>query len=598
MKRLFAVFSLALILAGCGGKEQNVDPQANATGSTVPSSGWYEQGSAVELETEGAIRLYRMQTDHVSALTGIGDKLLLICPGDVTELSVLSGTDCTPTATLQLNESALGVCAIHNAVAYFQADTNEAVYLDQQLQEISRIKLPADLEGTPLFAPDGSEIYYCVGQEIRAYDTSLNITRPVKSHSCVQQKLTGIYFDGKVLSCEVQLEDTTVSTVYFSTSNGATLSRDSGLYSLATEDDAYVALRMDGVVRQHIVGTLDDAPKNLNIPQNVNVVPAVGLGGIVTYETDENSTTTLAFYDTASGLKTAEITVSGIGDPQAVYADQWSRNIWLLATEMQTGQQILCSWELAQCAVTEQTAYLTPVYTAKNPDVDGLDACEDRADEISDDNYVDIRICEDAVDAQGPYTLTPEYQTVAIHSMLDNLEAVLSEYPDRFFYKSVSGTLRISLVREISGGLTGAQYWQGNSCYIVLTADCDIREAFTKALGYVVNSRILAKSPLLDDWDNLNPEGFAYGQTMDETYLAGDNRAFADKASMESVTDDRSILFAYAMGEGNQELFSSPVMQEKLTLLCMGIRDAWRWEEKAEVYPWEQYLKVPLAPEK
>ena len=78
MKRLFAVFSLALILAGCGGKEQNVDPQANATGSTVPSSGWYEQGSAVELETEGAIRLYRMQTDHVSALTGIGDKLLLI----------------------------------------------------------------------------------------------------------------------------------------------------------------------------------------------------------------------------------------------------------------------------------------------------------------------------------------------------------------------------------------------------------------------------------------------------------------------------------------------------------------------------------------
>ena len=59
--------------------------------------------------------------------------------------------------------------------------------------------------------------------------------------------------------------------------------------------------------------------------------------------------------------------------------------------------------------------------------------------------------------------------------------------------------------------------------------------------------------------------------------------------------EDRSSIFRYAMEEGNEEIFASKIMQKKLTLLCKGIRKVWKWNKEEVAFPWEQYLKEPLA---
>ena len=67
---------------------------------------------------------------------------------------------------------------------------------------------------------------------------------------------------------------------------------------------------------------------------------------------------------------------------------------------------------------------------------------------------------------------------------------------------------------------------------------------------------------------------------------------------MESATIDRSRVFWQAMEPDNSAMFQSETMQNKLNMLCRGIRDAWRLEDKKDVYPWEQYLTEPIAAKK
>jgi hypothetical protein len=52
------------------------------------------------------------------------------------------------------------------------------------------------------------------------------------------------------------------------------------------------------------------------------------------------------------------------------------------------------------------------------------------------------------------------------------------------------------------------------------------------------------------------------------------------------------------MEPDNSAMFQSETMQNKLNMLCRGIRDAWRLEDKKDIYPWEQYLTEPIAAKK
>ena len=193
-----------------------------------------------------------------------------------------------------------------------------------------------------------------------------------------------------------------------------------------------------------------------------------------------------------------------------------------------------------------------------------------------------------------------EYQVYAINKCLDDLELVLNQFPENFLYKSVKDAIRICIVRSIDGEMKTGQYWFDGDPFIVLSVGVDIEQEFLKNIGFVIDSHVLGNSPQYDYWNNANPKKFVYGDnsTYQDKYLEGETRAFVDEASMESVTVDRARIFWEAMKKDNAAMFESKAMQKKLKNLCLGIRDAWRWERKTEEFPWEQYLNKPIAPEK
>jgi hypothetical protein len=207
---------------------------------------------------------------------------------------------------------------------------------------------------------------------------------------------------------------------------------------------------------------------------------------------------------------------------------------------------------------------------------------------------VQIAIWQDALVNTGGYTLVGEYQVQPISQRLDQLEQVLSLFPDGFLKQTVeAGDIRIGLVRSIDGA-DHAQFWAGGDCNILISLTADVQTAFFRGLGYGVDSHVMGNSRDFDTWNDMNPAGFVYGQ-IDNAYLEGEDRAFVDAASMENIYEDRSRMIAWAMMDGNKEVFASEIMQNKLLRACKGIREAYGLEKSKDIYFWEQYLNQSLA---
>lgn len=587
MKRLMLLLlAVVVIFAGCG--EQKTAKKK----ASQPTIGWYESNSPVEQATNGSIRVYQVRNGAVKNLMMVGNNVVLIDGSTPVKVSVMEPGEGRILAQIELPKDATGLQEVNNALVYFRISTKEAIYLNESLQTVDTLKLPDEVEGAPIFAPDSSEIFYCSGQDIKSFDIETGVVRPVRSHSCKTQQLTGVYFNNQILSCDLTYEDGTETSVFVSAKTGALIAKNEALYMARSNENRYIGLRQDGTIRQVVFGMIDDTVSNLEVPQDVRVALCNDASGVATY-TNDGVVSQLAYYNIDTGSMTDFLELGDLGVAQKLYANK--TEMWVLAKL--NDAQMLYSWTFDSTSTEEAVSCVTPVYTAENPNADGLKVCEKRATTIANTYYVDIRIWDDAVYGTDEFEIVPEHQVGAIDHMLTELETVLSRYPDHFLYKSANNLLRICVVRSVDGELKGAYFRGRTDPYILLSVGCNVAEEFDKAMGYVINSRVLGKSPMLDTWNSLNPEGFEYGKTVDEKYLTGDKCAFADKDAMQSVTDDRSILFMYAMQPGNEDLFKAPIMQSKLKQLCLGIRDAWRWEDDKNVFPWEQYLAEPLAPQ-
>ena len=589
----------AILLIGCTNNSVDETTQTTAF-TTVPTedAGWYVENSSIEQQTAGTVQMYALDGTYTD-LSTVGDNILLADHYGATYLAVMDAKTGKAEGGIRVSKNIPlgdgGFQRTYNGIGYYLEEKNQVVIYNAQLQEIQRIDMPEDMTGAPVFAASGSELFYCTENEIKAYDIDLGITRLVKSLTYQEQSLIGCYFDGALLACIVtdQLEEK--YTIYISTQTGQTLAQDYGLHTVYSTEDAYLGLRTDGVVEQYIMGKFNAPAQQIHPAQDEKIYPAVELGGVIGCLQDESGAVQISLYSIDSGKRTAEISFTGLDIPIAAYADDSA--VWFLAADKETSTQSLYRWDPKKNAVEEEAVYTTAVYTATAPDTAGLKLCENRASELGRKYGVDIRIWDSAVRNPGEYVLKVEYQPVAINACLDRLEEVLAVFPENFLYKSVKNQIHICIVRSISGELSGAQYWQNSDAYILLTPDADIWEELVSGVGYIVNSHTMGKSPVMDGWNALNPDGFIYGEA-NEDYLTGESRAFADMQSMQSVADDRGRMFFYAITEGNEEVFRSEIMQKKLMMLCQGIRDAWRWEKKTDVYPWEQYLNESIAYQK
>ena len=139
------------------------------------------------------------------------------------------------------------------------------------------------------------------------------------------------------------------------------------------------------------------------------------------------------------------------------------------------------------------------------------------------------------------------------------------------------------------------QFYERNDAHIVVAATENIRQNILRGLAYVIDSHVLGGSRVYDDWKDLNPDGvdydynyYFYADRADSVYLTNEKRAFVEAYAMTFPHEDRCLLLAYAMMDGNSAYFTSDTMQAKLSAGCQGIRDA--YDVDGEDLPWEQYL--------
>ena len=597
MKRYLAALFAILILTGCAGNAQpDLDPTDDVPKGEEKQS-LYMQDSAAEQQTDGAVTVYRLPQGNYTGLSTLGDRLLVMSRTESPMLMTVSPDRGIPSAPVPVPAGLDwdGVWMPTNSgIVYYDEENHQAVMLDQQLKELKRIDLP-EMDSAPVFTRDNSRIFYCKGQEIRALELDLSIDRLIRTHSCKKQNLAGSLLDGKVLICKLDDENGESRTVYISSENGQSLSEDQSVLSITSGSTYYWAAVQEGTLKQQLVGSLDGRPLMLETPQEQTLRSALELDGILGCHTGEDRALSLSFYDLQTGKLGASVKVRGVGAPEHYLVDSRSNSVWFLAPDPATNDMALFRWNVEASRMEDGASCVTAWFDQENPDMEGIRQLKDRAEKLGKTYGVSVRIWQDALKSNDLYVLEPEHQTTAIARALDELEEVLAAYPEKFLSKSAGSKIRVCILRSISREITGAQLWSGADPYIFLSVGCDMTYEFAKALGYVVTSRSLGNTSVMDDWQSLNPEGFQYGTVPEKAFLEGETRAFVDEAAASSVTEDRSRTFWQAMLPDNEKLFASETMQKKLTKISLAIRDAYGMKKRTEIFPWERYLHTPVA---
>jgi len=599
MKRLLTILLAVLLLAGCSKKQQKPDiPSTAPTESDQPvesaGSGLYVPDSGVEQHTGGAVRAYDLGDGKWFSLSGIGTDLLVT--GENT-MMVLAGEQGTPTKLTVALQPGTEMDTYTTGVAYYEPGTRKVTVLNNKLQQMNLLELPETVVGTPVISLIRNEVYYFTGTEIRAMSLTNGNSRLLRQQSAMEALLPDDYFDGNVLSCQIKDSTGAVRTEYFSSETGQTYSRDQGIYNMVTCKDRYFIRRMDLQVQQLIFGTRSGEPQSfLETPsEDVELIPVLEKDGVISSKETEEGLN-LSFYNLATGKRSAETHLPGVKSLASVYSD--GVNIWLLAAEGE--KQSLFRWDVSKSPVEDEAVYTGPFYTPQNPDTKGLQECQKIADSYKNQYGVKLNIWQNAVKVTGDYTVVAEHQPQTILQMLEQLQPVLEKFPDKFLQKTVeAGWVQVCLVRSIDGDKDWAQFWQDKDCWILISTQADVADAFIRGVAYAIDSRVLGNSRDFDfdRWNPLNPSDFIYNNSAEpkQEYLQGDTQAFTDAVAMTNINEDRCRIFYNAMVADNGDMFRAPAMQAKLKRVCMGIREAYGLQKSTETYPWEQYLETSLA---
>lgn len=618
-KFLLLLAALTLLLWGCGTDEP---PPATTTAPAPTDSaqapGLYEPGSDLEALTAGAVRVYPLDNTGYFGVLPMGGDLLLFSGGGSTTLTVLTGENLSIAAEAALHcavyPEEASVQVTENGLGYYDEMDNAVVFLDRNLQEVSRVSMPQDAEGFPALSPDLNTIYYCAGNQIRALDIQSGISRLVKEQSRASQSLTGIYCDGSVLACLTADTDGNYTTVYLSTQTGQTLYSGDQIGQLETWGGSYFADLHSGGIHELVFGLTADQEATL-IPRSyqAHVNPALALGGVVTADLTDSGWV-LDYYDLASGLRTASVALPITDTVVEPVVDGAQNALWFLICDADSGTQSLCRWDPALSAVSDDTIYTGTRYTAEAPDTDGLARMEAEAARIGEAYGVEILLWKDALSmAPSDYACSAEYLVDVYQRSLPQLEAALAKFPAGFLEETAkntpSGKIQIALLRSMEGdplygtldSVDSVQYWRNGEACVALALGGGLEQNLWHGLFHVIETRVYAAAVTYDDWEDLNPKGFRYDYdyiaNLDRTdgqYLENASRAFIDTYSMSFPREDRARIFEYAMAEDRGDYFSSDTMQKKLKTLCTGIRKAYGLQKYEETLPWEQYLSEPL----
>lgn len=624
MKRFLELLLTCLLLCGCAANTApeestalSAETIATESQATVPV-GLYDPDSALEAATGGAVRAYPLDLPECTGLAAMGADLVVFSRTDHgTTLMKLTGEQLYVDATAQLDvflEPESGsVHVSERGISYFDESHQQIVVLDTSLREISRFAAPTDLLGFPLLSASRETLYYCTPSAICALDLEKGINRVLKQIDSPEKSITGLWLGDTVLQCTVSDGDAEEYTLFLSTQTGVILHNRAGTLELTSSADTYYTCIPVGGTQMLLFGHPEEEPTAL-VPQYLNAFCCFlsQEHAAVTIAKESNpSRIILDYYDLESGLRTSSLAMESEGFLRKIVSGGEGLVYFLIQNE--NSGCTICLWNTSLLPTGDKTDYTGTYYTVEKPDYEGLARCQAYAEEIGSRYGIQVLIWEDATLVQPwDYDMETEYLVPVIWQELEQLDIRLGNYPEGFLETLAWNftSLNICLVRQLTGTAesgsldtaVGIQFWQDYDGYIALAAGQDTEHALYHELCHMIDTQVLSRSNAYDSWERLNPEGFSYdlsyiaNQERDGSeYLQEDTRAFIDTYSMSFPKEDRARIMEYAMTEGNEAYFCSPIMQAKLKQLCLGIRKAFGLTKSTDTFLWEQYLQESLA---
>lgn len=605
---LLVILALTVCLCGCAFTD-TPDSTLGSTDVTVTTApeptSLYVPGDAVEQQTQGAVKIYALERTGAQRMAMMGDRLVVFLDAGGTELMVIDPNAGTLLQSVTLNcnlrPDTQTVQVTTQGMGYYDQDNHTVVILDTQLRETARVSLPENMIGIPSISSALDKVYFCTENEIRVLEIKTGISRLLRQQENAWTTLGQLYFDDSVLSYP---DETDQKTVFLDTATGTLLDSADGITWMQTGGENYVLLHLDAPVQKNelLFGKRGQQPSKLNIPDG-GVYSLPNVNAVVTTAAEDGLC--LDYYILDSGSRTAQVQIVGQKSVLDVCTAQ-AGNVWFLIWDADLQQNVLYRWETTASAVADDAVYAGPWFTAEAPDTTGLAACQAEADAIADKYGVDIRIGSYALEAPCDYKMTAEFHVDIFREHLKIVDAALAKFPEDFWKKvgrvSNSGKIHICLVRSVADDVSGIQFWHEGEAYAAVQMNRYLEHNLYQELYLILDTYVFNNTSALDTWDWQNPKKFSYFESYtydleqaNEEWLSGEKRAFVDAFGMTYPREDRAQFFAAAMTDGNEAVFEGETMQTKLRFLGKGIREAFKWKKDERSFPWEQYLKEPLA---
>lgn len=610
---LGSVLVLTLLLCGCTQTQEPTAPTdmtLRSQDTTDPSTPAQTQGPAEPTEpvTPGLWQ-FPLEETGFYGMGQLGENLLLARNDQGTgELWLLSGTTLEVVKTVRLAEGLVPeweqLQITEMGVGFYDDASHMMVFWNEDLQELARVSIPEEILGKAWLSPDWRKSYFCTAEGIHIMDMQTHIEALLKQNPNEEQMLTGVLAEGTILRYSLRNAAGEQQTYLVDASTGMRVEESLALDALTTWEDSYYLPMEDGPVRMLLFGTQTAQKLLWPRAEDAEIYPVPGSNGVVTGIPAEEGSC-LEYYDLESGRCTASVTLT---DTRLLaFLANGSGSIWCLAGN-EEGESLFL-WELSQTPTADDNVYVTPYFTADNPDRAGLAVLQQELNELGEKYGITVLLWQEAA-ASNPwdYTFEGEYLTQVYRKYLPALQKALDSLPEGFLQKTTGNDTRrltVALVRSIHDiadeedrrEITGIQYWQEDTPWMALVLGEDIERSFYHQVGLLIDTQVLMRSKAYDLWNRRTPPGFAYDNDyiknldrQDTQYLEAGKRYFIDMFSMSYAKEDRTTVFEYACMPGNEEIFAEPILQGKIQQICIGIREAFGLTNADITLLWEQYL--------
>lgn len=582
----FLALLLALLLAGCAA-------QPTPTTETTAADALYTPGHRLETQTSGMMQVFPTETSGFCRIWAMGEDVLLSGDG---KLTCLSGASLTPGSTRQadtvLQTGSDGVWLF---------DGSAVQILDGSFALLQTVTIPDEVLGVP--GLEGSRLYYLSEGCLKVLDLSTGLSSLLRDNMAFTDGTVQCL--GDLLLLHLTDEDGIGKTLLVSAADGSTQYPSLAVADACRFETGLGILLEDGQV---LLLPDSDGAQKLTLEEGEQIVGFLPeIGGLITCRND-TAGLTLRLYALSRGILRCsvllpEVDLVGTG---CVSADG---TLYISAHSTQETAWWILRWNYEAFSPVSEDSCLEPYYTRDFPDVQGQASCEILARELGAQYGISVLLFDEAAAcAPWDYAFTAEYRVDKTNWALEDLKATLEAFPEGFLTKLRQDweDLTVCIVDTIQGtaesgsldSAEGLQFQNGSHFYIALAPkeEDSLKHTLFHEFSHLIDNRVLTKTGAYDNWNDLNPQDFAYSLDLNadmtpyKALLTGPDRVFIDNYAMTFPAEDRARIFECACTSGNEEDFVSPILQAKLQRICTGIRQAFDLEDAPERFLWEQYL--------